>query len=94
MKNSSYIITDSFHGLAFSILFHKQFLVVCADKKKFTRLQSLLHLFNLEDRYILSIEDLKSRKDIITSQINYNTVDVILNKERAKSISFLRNNLR
>lgn len=93
MKNSSYIITDSFHGLAFSILFHKQFLVVCADNKKFTRLYSLLQLLNLESRYIKSYEDLLCRKDIINSVVDYNQVDSILNAERMKSEAFLKNNI-
>ena len=35
--NSDYIITDSFHGLALSIIFQKQFFIFCADEKKFTQ---------------------------------------------------------
>jgi hypothetical protein len=89
IKNSAFIITDSFHGLAFSILFHKQFLVVCADKKKFVRLQSLLSLVKLEDRYVQSYEDLTSRYDIITNPIDYTIVDAILDDERSKTRIFL-----
>lgn len=89
MKNSAFIITDSFHGLAFSLLFHKQFLVVCADKKKFTRLQSLLSLVKLEDRYIQSYEDLERRRSIIKNQIDYTLVDSFLDVEREKTRKFL-----
>lgn len=94
MKNSSYIITDSFHGLAFSIIFHKQFLVVCADVRKFTRLQSLLSLLHLEERFIKSPEDLANRIDIIQKVVDYNIIDSILDSERKKSLSFLNNNLK
>lgn len=94
MKNSSYIITDSFHGLAFSIIFHKQFLVVCADVRKFTRLQSLLSLLHLEERFIKSPEDLANRIDIIQKVVDYNIIDSILDSERKKSLSFLKNNLK
>lgn len=89
MKNSAFIITDSFHGLAFSLLFHKQFLVVCADKKKFARLQSLLSLVRLEDRYIQSFEDLERRRSIIKNQIDYASVDTFLEVEREKTRKFL-----
>ena len=91
MHNSEYIITDSFHGLAFSLIFHKQFLVVCADRKKFARLQSLLDLVGLEERYIHTYDDLVRRKDVVTKQINYEIVDSILNRERERSRSFLNN---
>lgn len=93
IKNSSFIITDSFHGLALSILFRKQFLVVCADKNKFARLHSLLHLIHYENRHVLSTQDLTSRKEIIFSQIDYEIVDVILTNEREKSMCFLKRNL-
>lgn len=93
IKSSEFIITDSFHGLAFSILFHKRFLVVCANEKKFTRLQSLLSLFGLDDRYIRSAEDLRCRLDIIKENIDYEAVDKVLIKERRKSIDFLRKNI-
>lgn len=89
MHNSEYIITDSFHGLAFSLIFHKQFLILCADQNKFARLQSLLTLLGLEDRYIASYDDLIRRKAIVTKRINYETVDSILNKEREKTRTFL-----
>lgn len=94
MKNSSYIITDSFHGLAFSIIFHKQFLVVCADVRKFTRLQSLLSLLHLEERFIKSPEDLANRIDIIQKVVDYTLIDSILDSERKKSLCYLNNNLK
>lgn len=93
MKSSEFIITDSFHGLAFSIMFHKRFLVVCANEKKFTRLQSLLSLINLNDRYIRSAADLRNRLSIIKSDIDYKAVDRVLMNERRKSIDFLRANI-
>lgn len=90
MKNSDFIITDSFHGLAFSLLFHKRFIVLCADSKKFTRLQSLLKLVNLEERHVSSLSDLKNRIHILNEEIDYSKVDSILNEKREIAISFLK----
>lgn len=94
MRNSAFIITDSFHGLAFSLLFHKPFIVVCADAKKFTRLQSLLQLVKLENRFVKSFDDLATRKDLLSDNINYVLVDRILEDERNKALSFLERNLK
>ena len=94
IKNSDFIITDSFHGLAFSIIFHKRFIVLCADKSKFTRLQTLLCLLGLEDRYVKDLNDILIRNHIIDSSIDYTKVDNILDNERNRSLLFLKQNIR
>lgn len=92
--NSKYVITDSFHGLALSILFHKQFFVFCADPKKFTRLQSVLELLDLQDRFIQSKEDFANRKEQLMQPIDYKSVDVILKGEQEKSRNFILRNIK
>lgn len=91
--NSSYVITDSFHGLALSIIFHKQFYVFCASEAKFTRLHSLLKLLSLEDRYIKSTFDFDNRKEELMKAIDYNRVQKILKSEQDKYLSFIQENL-
>lgn len=49
---SDIVITDSFHGCVFSILFHKDFYVMENDVGGNTRINSLLSMFSLEDRLI------------------------------------------
>ncbi|MBR5781895.1 MAG: polysaccharide pyruvyl transferase family protein [Bacteroidales bacterium] len=90
IKNSDYIITDSFHGLALSIIFNKQFFVFCASETKFTRLRSLLKLLSLEERYIESIEDFEKRKDILLNPIDYVQVNHILQSEQSRYKSFIQ----
>lgn len=89
IMNSEYVITDSFHGLALSLLFNKQFFIFCASEKKFTRLRSLLKLLSLENRYIESIEDFDQRKDELLTPIDYHHVNVILKAERERYNSFV-----
>ena len=94
IRNSKYVITDSFHGLALSILFHKQFFVFCADSKKFTRLQSLLELLGLENRFIESIEYFKEYKADLLKPINYKRVNEILQIEQKKARIFICEKIR
>lgn len=91
--NSDYIITDSFHGLALSIIFQKQFFVFCADEKKFTRLYSLLKLLGLENRYIPSIEYYQKNRDILLEPIDYAKVNQILAMERNKYNAFIKESI-
>ena len=94
IKNSEYIITDSFHGLALSIIFRKQFFVFCASEPKFTRLKSLLELLSLEHRYVESIEDFINRRAELMNPIDYNQVDKRLVEQRKLYTKFIKDNLK
>lgn len=89
IRNSECIITDSFHGVAMSIIFKKEFIVLNGNSAKFTRIASLLSLLGLSDRYVLSLEDFRSRRESLKEPINYDKVDEILNVERRKVSVYL-----
>lgn len=89
-NNAEYIITNSFHGTAFSINFNKQFFteLLAESTGVNSRLEDILELFNLEQRRVLS-----SDASIIESRINYETVNAKLEEERVKSISLLKDTI-
>lgn len=93
IKNSSVIITDSFHGVVFSILFEKQFYVICGEEDKFTRIKNLLNLLGLYNRFVLSIEDYKERKGNLEKEIDYHRVREILEMERKRFADFITHNI-
>ena len=86
--NADFVITDSFHGVVFSILFHKQFYCIVNSMRGSTRFTSLLRLLNLEDRIVSNIGnfDLNS----LNEDIDYGAVDSLLFRERERSLDFLR----
>lgn len=49
-KSTKFVITDSFHGMVFSIIFNKQFVVLVNKDRGSDRFFSLCHLLGLEDR--------------------------------------------
>lgn len=51
VKNSEYVITNSFHGTVFSIIFRKQFLSI-PHKTRSTRVKDLLETLGLERRLV------------------------------------------
>lgn len=61
--NAEFIITTSFHGTSFSVLFEKQFLALDMGKNS-QRTRTLLNLLSIEDRYIEDFEDISSIKEI------------------------------
>ena len=85
MYYASYVVTNSFHGTAFSINLNKQFSVFMPSAFS-TRISSIIELCCLGERMVLDKFDLaKANKTI-----DYTTVNGILDKERNKSIEFLK----
>ena len=89
IKNAAYVITDSFHGVAFSLIFQKEFYVLCGDRSKFTRITNLLGRLGLEDRIIDSIEDYEFKKNLFQKPINYQPINEILRLEKNRYREFL-----
>lgn len=86
MWHADYVVTNSFHGTAFSINLNKQFCVFMPSAFS-TRISSIVDLCGLHDKMVLDKFDLVKA----TEEINYTTVNQILERERAKSIGFLKN---
>lgn len=90
-NHADYIITNSFHGSAFSINFNKNFYVVLPKHKDNNSRQiSLLELFKLQNRIIYEDSDINS---INISDIEYNCVNKKLNEQRELSINFILNSI-
>ncbi len=90
VKNASYVVTNSFHGVAFSVNYNKQFIAVGKSKYN-VRIQSLLRQFNLNDRFVLPNEHVDEK--IINEMINYEIVDEKIKLCREESKEFLKMNL-
>lgn len=89
--NANFILTDSFHGTVFSILFNKPFTAIVNKNRGGSRFFSLLKIFGLEKRLIYNSRDLT--EDMLNEKIDYIKVNSILESEKAESMSFLKNSL-
>ena len=87
--NCKAVITDSFHGTIFSIIFNKPFISLVYKSKGKERFNTLKEIFNLHNRIINydSYPDIKLLKRPLL--INKN----ILNSLKKRSIRFLKDNL-
>ncbi len=52
IMQARFVITDSFHACVFCIIFHKPFVVVGNRNRGYSRFESLLSLFNLQNRLL------------------------------------------
>lgn len=88
--DAEYIITDSFHGCVFSIIFNKPFIAIGNKNRGQARFESLLKLFNLEDR-LVDINDISANK--IQESIDWDKVNSILKTMKVHSSSLLKNSI-
>lgn len=90
IKDSKYVITTSFHGVIFSILFHKLFLVILlndAYSEGNGRITSLLKSLNLSDRIFRPNINVKSQ---IVKAINWDDITIKLENLKSASIEYLK----
>ena len=89
IKNATYIVTDSFHGIVFSILFKKEFWCI-KRKEMFGRIETLLRKTSLEDRIFDS-----TRYFSLDSEIDYDSVihniEILQNESRNILDEFIEN---
>jgi len=83
---SEHVITDSFHGCVFCIIFNKPFHCFINKKRGADRFYSLLEMFGLEDRVISD--------KVIDASIDWEEVNRKLKINRAESAEFLRAHLK
>lgn len=88
IKNAQFVVTSSFHGTVFSILFSRPFFCVKLDNVSDTRSISLLKNLKLEDRFIE-----KDEGNLKLSPIDYTEPNRLLLYLQTKSRTFLKNAL-
>ena len=84
--NASYVVTSSFHGTVFSILFEKDFITVKHKNIQMDRMESLLKSLGLLNRLISD-----DAVDFEKAPIDYNSVNHKCSQLRDESILFLDN---
>lgn len=82
--NAESVITDSFHCVAFSLNFNKDFYAFYPDKYS-TRIHSILELTGVKHR-VVNMPEFSYRP------IDYKQVNEVLSEERDRTIQFLRKN--
>lgn len=88
-SKAEYVITNSFHGTAFSINFNKKFFteLLAPETKVNSRLENILDMLDLRSRQILSLDN------VTLDEIDYERVNNILEERKKISIDYLTKNI-
>ena len=84
IHDASFVITSSFHGVAFSVNFSKQFIAVVKNSNHDSRLVNFLEILHLQD-HILEYNSLQN------INVNLSSPDRLkINEYRQKSLNYLK----
>ena len=87
VKNADYILTNSFHGCVFAILFHKNFIVFRRGNEEtdtmFDRIRTILGTFGMEQRIY------NGNIDVVEEMVDVNAIEKALTLQRAEAQRYL-----
>jgi len=89
MFYAKFVVTNSFHSVAFSIIFEKQLVVVNRSVAINTRMRDLLNLFNMNTRLISTKEDFEALQPI-----DYTAIQTLKEATIESSKEFILNALK
>lgn len=85
---AKFVITRSFHGLVFCLLYKRQFAILASRNGRGDRLINLLKMVKLEDRLYSNVAAIDKDKPWLR-EIDYDNVVDILKVRREESINYL-----
>lgn len=89
IENARAIVTNSFHGAVFSMLFGKPFYIYYPEMRK-CRQENFIQLFHLQDRVIQGYVG----PEQLNLEMDYTDISLILKSEREKSVAYLEKVLK
>lgn len=88
IKNCEFLITDSFHGMCFAIIFNKPFICITNQKRGATRFESILEMLNIENQCINNINEIYEKDCIF--KVDYEKVNQRIAEEAQRGLDFLK----
>ena len=90
---AKYVVTDSFHGLVFCLLNHKQFVALLNDNLRTTRIVNILSLVGLKSRLLPFNSSISDIVSVLHDEIDYVVVDKRIEDLRNESKDIFNSNI-
>lgn len=91
IRKAKYVVTDSYHGLLFSLIFNKKVICIGRNSASFSRFQTLIENLNgnIDKIIYKSLNEVKN----VRCPLKYNEINKNISTAQKKSIDFLKDNL-
>lgn len=88
IRDAEFVVTDSFHGTVFAIMFNRPFISVVNRNRGAARFESLLGMFDLECRLVEP--GWEPSREFFASSIDWDRVNSLIDIQRQFSFDYLR----
>ena len=88
IKNCKFLITDSFHGMCFAIIFNKPFICLSNKDRGATRFESILEMLGIDNQCIDNPLEILEKDCIF--KVDYDRVNQRIEEERQRGLYFLK----
>lgn len=88
-RDARYVVTDSFHGSAFSVIYNREFTVMGNPKRGNSRMMSLLRQLGIEERYCEELECVEALEAPAWDEVNSR-----LKQLRESALQYLEESLK
>lgn len=89
IKDCKYLVTDSFHGCVFAIIFNKPFVCLGNQKRGTARFETLLSTYGLQNRLVCA-PTTEIVHDILSTPIDWNKVNTARAAEKERGLAFMK----
>lgn len=96
IRNAEYVFTDSFHGVAFSTKFNKNFSAIKREDTKyslFSRIEDYLQKIGLYDRCVTVGQCFNTPDEILNNKVDYSKSNIELQNWIKESRDYLKDSL-
>ena len=87
IRDCKFLITNSFHATCFAIIFNKPFICIAKDSVRYARFDSLFEMLGIKNQCV-TVDNVYAQDCLFN--VDYETVAKNVEKEKQKSIDFLK----
>ena len=89
IKNCSFLVSDSHHGICFGLIYHKNFICIANRSRGYARFTSLFDLLGIRKHMVDSADEIVGSKALLES-VDYEKVDSVLRREKEEALIWLK----
>lgn len=88
IRDCKILITDSFHGMCFAIIFNKPFICLANKQRGATRFESVLEMLSIDYQCIDNTQEIYEKDCIF--KVDYDVVNKRIKEERQRGLDYLK----
>ena len=88
IKDCKYLITDSFHGVCFALIFNKPFICIKNKNRGNARFETIIKYFNIQKNFVNSVNEIYNNNNFMS--IDFLTINKKIEEKREADLQIIK----